>query len=137
MASDLRDQSAATEPSMTSLLTGIINDTQTLVKQEVALARREFKEELHKTVQAAFGFGVGAGLLALGGTFLMVTLALILSWALDWPAWAGFAIIGVLLALVGGGLLLYGKSRAEEVHLVPPQTAETLKENAQWLKNQT
>ncbi len=137
MATDVREQPAASEPSMTSLLTGIIGDTQTLIKQEVALARREFKEELHKTVQAGISFGIGAGLLALGGMFLLVMLALLLSWALSWPAWVGFGIIGVLMALVGGGLLLFAKSRAEEINLVPPQTAETLKENAQWLKNQT
>jgi hypothetical protein len=137
MATDLHDRPAAAEPSLTSLLTGIINDTQTLIKQEVALARREFKDEIHKTVQAGISFGVGAGLLALGGTFILVCLALLLSWALAVPSWVGFGILGVLLALVGGGLLFFAKSRAEEINLVPPETAATMKENAQWLKNQT
>jgi hypothetical protein len=45
MAHDLPD---APVPSMTSLLGGIVNDVQTLMKQELALAKREVAEELNK-----------------------------------------------------------------------------------------
>jgi hypothetical protein len=137
MATDLHDQPAVAEPSMTSLMTGIVSDTQALLKQEIALARCEFKEELHKMAQAGISFGIGVGLLAIGAFFVLVMLALVLSWALALPAWVGFGIFGGLLVVIGGGLLFFAKSRVEDVHLVPPQTAATLKESAQWLKNQT
>jgi hypothetical protein len=127
------------EPSMASLVTGIVSDTQTLIKQEVALARHEVKDEIHKAVQAGASLGIGVGFVAIGGLLLLFMLAHLLNWALalDLSHFAGFGIIGGLALVIGIGLLFYAKGRAGDIHVVPPQTAETMKETAQWIKNQT
>jgi Putative Actinobacterial Holin-X, holin superfamily III len=49
--------------------------------------------------------------------------------------WGCFAIVGGCGLAAAIILFLFGKSRAESIHLVPPQTAETMQENVQWLKN--
>jgi hypothetical protein len=135
MATDIHS-----EPSMASLVSGIVSDTQTLIKQEVALARSELKEEIHKAIQAGVSLGIGVGFLAVGGLMLLFMLAHLLNWAMGFDPcarFAGFGIIGGVAVVVGIGLLLYAKSRAEDINVVPPRTAETMKENAQWIKNQT
>ena len=45
--------SDAPEPSMASLVGGIVNDAQALIKQELALAKREVTDELNKAKEAA------------------------------------------------------------------------------------
>ena len=69
------------EPSLSSLVGGIINDFQSLMKQEVALARRELADELRKAKQAAISLGIGVGILAIGGLLLIFMLVHLLSWA--------------------------------------------------------
>ena len=126
------------EPSLSSLVGGIINDFQVLVKQEVALARREFADELRKAKQAAISLGIGVGVLAVGSLLLIFMLPLLLSWAVPAiPLWASFGIFGAAFVLIGAGLLVRAKSKAEDIHVVPERTAETMKENLKWIKNPT
>ena len=90
------------EPSLSSLVGGIINDFQSLMKQEVALARRELADELRKAKQAAISLGIGVGILAIGGLLLIFMLVHLLSWAVPAiPLWACYGIIGGLLILAG------------------------------------
>src|SRR5207249_10436874 len=92
---------------------GIINDFQSLMKQEVALARRELADELRKAKQAAISLGIGVGILAIGGLLLIFMLVHLLSWAVPAiPLWACYGIIGGLLILAGGALLLRAKAKA-------------------------
>jgi putative superfamily III holin-X len=128
----------STEPSLSSLVGGIISDFQLLVKQEVALARRELADELRKAKQAVISLGIGIGVLAIGGLLMVLMLVHLLSWAFPAiPLWGSYAIIGGLLIAVGVGLLVLAKNKAEDIHVVPERTAETMKENVKWIKNPT
>jgi hypothetical protein len=122
-------------PSMASLVGGIITDAQRLVRQEVALARREMQVELDKAKGASVALGLGAGCAMLGTLFLGFTVVYLLNLAL--PLWASFLIVGGVLAIAGAILLFAGIQQVRQISLVPPQTAETLQENVQWLQNQT
>jgi hypothetical protein len=42
--------------------------------------------------------------------------------------------VGGLLAAGGTGLLVLGTQTLAQLHLVPQDTVETMKENVQWLK---
>ena len=135
MANDLR---GASEPSMASLMGGIVHDAQTLIKQEMALAKREVTDELHKARDAAIALGIGIGLTAVGGLLLSLMLVYLLQWASSerLTLWACYGIVGAALMVVGGGLLFLGKRRAGAVHLMPEQTMATMKDNVEWIKNQ-
>jgi len=135
MANDLR---GATEPSMASLVGGIVNDAQTLIKQEMALAKREVTDELHKARDAAIALGIGIGLTAVGSLLLSLMLVYLLLWASSerLTLWACYGIVGAALIVVGGGLLFLAKRRAGAVHLMPEQTMATMKDNVEWIKNQ-
>jgi hypothetical protein len=52
------------------------------------------------------------------------------------PLWACDGIVGGLLAAGGIGLLVLGKQKLVQLHLVPQDTVKTMKENVQWLTEQ-
>jgi len=133
------DQTTHSDASLTSLVSGIIRDAQELMRQEIKLAKVEFKDELAKTRDAALAFAAGTGVAAVGGLFLLLMVVHLINWASgdNVPLWGSYGIVGLVLAVLGGVLIYAGRNRAENIHLVPPQTAETMKENVQWIKNQT
>ena len=46
-------------------------------------------------------FGIAAAALLFGGTFLLIAIATGIAELLDWPVWAGFLIVAVLLSVIG------------------------------------
>jgi protein-S-isoprenylcysteine O-methyltransferase Ste14 len=125
------------ETSVSQLISGIVGDAQVLVRQEIALARQEISEEISNAKQAGIKFGIASGVLAIGGLLLILALAQGIADLLNWPTWAGYALVGVVLAIVGYLLLSSAQKQMKEVHPIPEQTVETLKENAEWIKERT
>jgi len=122
---------------MASLVTGIIDDAQKLIRQEMELAKREIGQEWDKAKTAAVSFATGFLFAGLSGILLCLMCVYLLHEVADLRLWVSYLIVGGVLGLIGGGLFLLGKFRADEVNVIPPQTAQTLKENAQWIQNQT
>jgi hypothetical protein len=123
-------------PSMASLVAGIITDAERLVRQEIALARREMQTELDKAKVASISLSIGAGLTMFGAIFLGLMVVFLLHEVGGLPLWASFLIVGGVVVIVGAILLFAGIQEVRKISLVPPQTAETLQENVQWLQNQ-
>jgi MFS family permease len=119
--------------SIGGLLRGILMDIRTLIREEVELARIEIKEQAGRARGAAVSFAIAAVALACGGILLLVALATGIADLLDWPVWAGFLIVAVLLALVGVVTLSSGRKQLQQVHAVPEETVSTLKENSEWI----
>ena len=129
-------QHNAAEPSLTSLLGGIVNDAKNLLMQEVALAKLEVEQELQKVRAAAITLGVAIAAVAAGGMLLVLMLVQALAVFTEIPLWGCYGIVGSVLVVLGGALLAAGKHKAEKSGVPSHQTAET-KENAQWLAVQT
>jgi len=125
------------EPSLASLVSGIVTDAQALIQQEMALARRELADELNKAKQVTLSLGVGAAVVGLGGVLLTLMVVHILHEEVQIKLWLSYLIVGGVLAIAGATLLLFARAKASEIHLVPKQTVETLRENVQWIKDQT
>jgi hypothetical protein len=125
--------------SVSSLVGGIISDAQQLIRQEVALAKREVQDEVTKAKTAAASLASGAAFALLGSALLCFMLVYLLYWLTSehLPLWACFGIIGGGLAVIGLILLYAARNKASEIRVVPPRTAETMKENVQWIKSQT
>jgi hypothetical protein len=122
---------------MASLLGGIANDLQTLVRQEIALAKTEMLREWDKAKTAAGSMAAGVAVLLLAAPFLCLTVVAVLHEVALLPWWASFLIVGGVLAVAGAALFFVGRARAAQVNVIPPQTAETMRENVQWIRNQT
>lgn len=125
------------EASMGQLLSGIVGDAQELIRKEIALARQEVREELGTAKDAGIKLVIAGGVLAIGGLFLLVTLALGLADLLDWPSWAGFGIVGLVGAIVGYVMLSAAQKQIKQVNPIPQKTVETMKENVEWIKDRT
>jgi len=118
--------------SLGELLGRVSTDLSTLMRQEVALAKVEIKEEATRAGKAS-GMLAGAGAI---GYLVLVFLALTLMFALDavmptgWAALITAAVLGVVAAV----LFVLGRKRLQQVNPKPEQTVETLKEDVQWAK---
>jgi uncharacterized membrane protein YqjE len=127
------DPQAAPNDSIGGLIRGILMDLRTLIREEIALARVEIREQAGKARAAAMSFGMAAAALLFGLTFLLIAIATAIADLLDWPVWAGFLIVAVLLSIVGFVTLASGRKQISTVHAVPEETVTTLKENSEWI----
>ena len=125
------------ESSVATLLSGIVGDAQTLVRQEIALARQEMREELANAKDAGIKLSIAGAVLAVGGLLLVLTLAQALADLFNWPVWAGYGIVGVALTIIGFILLSAAQKNMKEINPIPEKTVETLKENVEWIKDRT
>jgi hypothetical protein len=123
---------------MASLVGGIVNDAQNLIKQQFTLLKSEVQEEIRQARAAATLMAAGCGVAALGGLLLALVLVHLLEAQTDIPLWGCYAIVGGVITLIGVVLLVAGRKEASNVELTPPpQTTEAAKENLAWLKDQT
>jgi hypothetical protein len=131
------------ETSTTGLLGGIISDFGNLIKQEIRFAKAEFKSDLSKTREAATALSIGIGVASLSGLLLIWMLVHLLHWATSpagadpatLPLWACFGIVGLVFGVVGGALVTSGIRKFQSNNPLPDQTAQTIKENVQWIAN--
>jgi uncharacterized membrane protein YqjE len=133
----------SSEPGFTTLVREIVNDIEELVKAQLRFARAEFKEELNKSKEAAVLLAAGAGSAFLGMLFLGMTLVHLLHWLTEppgtdlasLPLWGCHAIVALVFLIAGAGLCLLGRKMLASFHPLPEQTAQTLKENVEWITN--
>lgn len=115
------------------LLRQFADETTTLMKQELELAKAEMAE---KGKRAGIGAGMwGAagviGLLALGALTTFFILAL--DGAL--PNWAAALIVTAAYGGIAGFLYLRGKEKVDEAGKpVPEQAIDNVKEDVEWAK---
>jgi hypothetical protein len=122
------------ESSMTGLVAGIIDDFQRLMGQQLQLFRREMQDDFNKTLEALVLLGAGIGVAAVAGIVLAFAVAHWLNFAFpDLHIAACYAIVGGVLALVGGGMVFAGKQCFDSFNPLPDESAQALKENVQCL----
>ena len=121
------------QDSIGSLVRGILNDLRTLIREEIALARVELREQAGRARAAALSFGIAAAALAFGGILLLVAIALGIAALLGWPAWSGFLVVAIVLCIGGYITLASGRKQMAGVRAVPEETMTTLKENSEWI----
>jgi len=127
-----------TGPTVTQLVGGIMHDAQDLMRQQMALFRAEMQEDLRKTKEVAIFLACGFFLAQIGLSVLCFMFVYLLhSLQPAMPLWGCFGIVGGLLALLGAASLFAARNQANAINFVPQQTVETMKENVQWIKNQT
>lgn len=122
------------DASLPELVSRLTNQTSTLFRKELDLAKTELRQEIRKAGRAGgmFGGAAVAGFIA----------ALLLSFAAAWglgevmPPAVGFLVVGVIWAIVAAVLGMQGKNAADELDTSLPETTESIKEDVQWAKNQ-
>ena len=121
--------------SLGELFAELAQETSTLVRQEVNLAKVEMSDKAsragkHVGVLAAGGAVAYAGLLAiLAGVIVLLNNIM--------PLWLSALLVGIVVAVVGYLLVGRALEALKREDFAPRQTMETLKEDQQWAKDQT
>ncbi len=121
--------------SLGDLFSELAQETSTLVRQEVNLAKTEMSHKAsragrHIGVLAAGGAVAYAGLLAiLAGVIVLLDNVM--------PLWLSALLVGIVVAVVGYLLVRRALDALKREDFAPRQTMETLKEDGQWIKDQT
>jgi len=121
---------------MARLVGDIVADAQKLVRQEIALARVELQEEWKKTKNAARGFTVAVVMGFVTVFIAGMALAHILQ-ALGVTPWLSYTLVTLAYGGIAYALMRKGTEAAKDIDFVPRQTVESMKENVQWIRNQT
>jgi hypothetical protein len=121
--------------SLGELFSELAQETSTLVRQEVNLAKTEMSDKAsragrHVGVLAAGGAVAYAGLLAILAAVIVL---------LDnvMPLWLSALLVGIVAAVVGYILVRRALDALKREDFAPRKTIETLKEDQQWAKEQT
>ena len=127
----------ADDRSVGDLISELFQETGTLVRQEVQLAKTEARQEAREA-GAAIGSAVAGGAVAYAG---LIPLLIGAGWGLgllfdDDLIWLGIVVVGALVAIVGALMLKQGLDKIKQ--LTPPldTTTQTLKEDKRWVQNQ-
>lgn len=123
------------EPTLSQLVSELVDDAKLLIRQELALAKHEIHEEAQKTKVALVMLGVGIGIAAIGGLLLIIMLVHLLHALTPLPLWACYGVVGGIAAIAGFALFYRGKQQIAQIDIIPQQTVETMKENVRWIKN--
>jgi len=115
------------------LLRLLSEQTSTLVRQEIELAKAELAER-GKSAGAGAGLLGGAGLIALLAVgALTACLVLLLDKAMD--TWVAALIVALAYAAAAALIALSGRERLREgMPPAPEQTVESMKEDVRWAK---
>lgn len=127
---------ALVDQNVTSLAGKIVHDGEKLLGQQVELFRAELGQEFHRLGDSAFSMVLGVSL-ATGGIILTgFMLANLLQFLTNWPLWCCYGLVGAACVIAGVILVRSGRTGMASMQLLPRQSAQALKENLTWLKQQ-
>jgi uncharacterized membrane protein YqjE len=124
---DLRDRPIG------ELLRQLSQETTTLVRQELDLAKAEMAQKGKRA-------GLGAGMLGAAGVAVLLglwglTVAAIAALDAALPLWLAALIMALIWLAIAGVLALTGKTKVQQATPpVPEQTQRSVKEDVEWAK---
>jgi len=127
--------SSKDDRSLGELFSSLAQDTSTLVRKEVQLAKTEMTQKASR-VGKDVGFLAAGGAVAYAG-LLAILAGIIVLLGQVIPMWLSALLVGLVVAGVGYFLVRKGLDALKQEDLAPRQTIETLKEDQQWAKDQT
>jgi xanthine/uracil permease len=117
------------------LLGDLGRQVSTLVRKEIDLARVEVTSSVGRMSRGAAMAGAGGALLYAGLLVLLLAVVLGLIQA-GMDAWLAALIVAVVVIVIGGVITSMGVKQMQSTELAPKQTAETVRENVEFVKEQ-
>jgi len=126
---------AGDEASIGELFRQLAQDSTTLIRQEVALAKTEVRENVKVAARDMTMIAVGGAIAAVGALVLTAFLVILLG-SLLLNYWLAALIVGLLFVVIGGTLAWTNVNRLREAEMKPEHTIESLKEDKEWLQDE-
>ena len=121
--------------SIGTLLGDLGRQVSTIVRKEIDLARVEIMSGIGRMGRGAATTAAGGALIYAGLLVVLIAIVLALIDAgLD--PWLAALIVGAVALLVGGLVTALGVQQVRTTEIAPKQTAETVRENVEFVKEQ-
>ncbi|HUR60182.1 MAG TPA: phage holin family protein [Opitutaceae bacterium] len=128
--------------SIPHLLRDLRDETTTLLRQEVALAKTELKANTSRMASHAVHIAVGGFVAYAGIIVLLIGIghllgALLVRFGLDRDVatWLAPTLVGLVVAVIGWTMLAKAKAAIAHDDLVPRRTIDSLRSNKEWAQN--
>jgi hypothetical protein len=128
-------QQQSDDRSLGELFAELARETSTLVRHEVDLAKTELSQKASQVGKDAGLVGAG-GAVAYAGLLALIA-GVILGLGTFIPLWLSAMLVGLIVAGIGYVIVQRGREGLKRADLAPRQTIETLKEDTEWVKDQT
>jgi TRAP-type C4-dicarboxylate transport system permease small subunit len=128
-------QSVTDERSLGDLFADLARETGDLVRKEVALAKAEMSQKAARAGRDIAVLAVG-GLIAYAGLLAMIAALIIGLGSLGLPWWLSALLVGIVVAGIGYFMIQRGLNALKREDLAPKQTIESIKEDAEMIKEQ-
>jgi hypothetical protein len=130
------------QSSIVDLLKNLRDNTTTLVRDEISLAKTEISEKIASTSRNVGYLAAGAlvayaalMIVLQGISFLLRDLFILEGMSEASASLLGFLIVGAVVGAVGALLIVKASKTLKKEPLTPTKTVETLKEDKKWVQN--
>ena len=132
----------ADQPTIGELLKDLRGESTLLLREEIALAKKEISEKISSTA-LNLTYVVGGALVAyVAITFLFLAISSVIAQALvdhgigiGWAIFLGLLIVALVIGAVSAAMIVKGVQTLKKQSLIPEKTVETLKEDKTWAQN--
>ncbi|MEQ1907391.1 MAG: phage holin family protein [Vicinamibacterales bacterium] len=121
--------------TISNVLQDILRNLQDMVRSEIRLARVEIRDEIGQTLSS--GVWIAAGAISAVSAWIFLLWTLVYALATRMPLWAATLVVAVVMAGAAAVLVRVGIQKIKRVQPIPARTVESLKENLEWMKQQT
>ena len=119
-------------PSVDALLR-LLEGLQTFIREHLALARAEIKDDVRSTGRELLVSAAGLPALVAGYLLLMIAAGYLIGLWL--PLWAAFGIVAVVNLGAGGAVTWLGLRKVIQTRVGLPRTSEELQRDKAWLSD--
>jgi hypothetical protein len=134
---EVRQDARQQERSLGELFGDLTRDMSTLIRQETQLATTEMTQKAARAGKSAGVLAGGAAIAYAGFLALLWAIVYGLTSLFGWPIWLSFFVVAIIVLAIGAFMAYRGYDTLRKTDLMPRQTVETIKEDAQWAKEQT
>ena len=130
------------QPTIAELLKDLREESIHLLREEIALAKKEISEKISSTALNVTYVAGGALVAYCAVTFLLLAISSLISQELlahgvsiGWAIFLGLLIIALIIGAISIGMIVKGVQTLKKLSFVPEKTVETLKEDKTWAQN--
>ncbi|RKD83931.1 phage holin family protein [Kushneria marisflavi] len=126
------EESGGESRGMVGMLSSLLNDVTSLVRQEIALGKAEMQQNIKRAGAAIASMVVAGAVLNAGLLVLLAAAVLGLGHVID--LWLSALIVGAVVALIGMSMMKKARDTLSTQAMTPDRTVDSLQRDQSMLK---